>query len=576
MKIYKTYLWLLLSIILSSITCGCADDLQESVSQGVQIKAFMPSAVMENTEMVITGNNLDEVSAIIFPDEIEVRSFELVTANMIKVMVPAGVSSGKLCLLTAEGITGSADDIRIASPQITSMEPGDEVREQDILTFKGEDLECISKIVFPGAEGSDIVVDAMSFIRKSSGHLKVRVPVGIMGGMSSIRLIAANGDELKSGEINLLAAAKDPEGSVKCYIQHIGSERYLTRNTAEDYPRVMSYTGSREQEFSFLPVDGMPGKYYLKNSSTGEYLVIGDENDWRMIWVFDPTTISIPERGMYQVLSVNGSANIQIKNVGSGMLGTDSNDENSEVYGNKWGETEPRFLWKLEILSGSFETPDSGSSDLWSGELEFGDWNILDLEADLFINLKIGDKIRMHFTPETGQYAQMDLRDRNDVSFPGFEWLGLGEAEGSVDLPVSEDTHARITSGGLLIRGSHYTITKVEIISETTVEIGNILWEGSQDFGDWYVVTISAEYLQNLKASDTIRMTFTAEEGQWPQMDLRDSNDVSFPGFEWLGLADYPDGYVDFKMDELIQQRLMSGGLLIRGSHYTLIKVEIL
>lgn len=576
MKIYKTYLWLILGAILSNIACGCSDDLQESVPQGIQIKAFMPAAVMENTEMVITGNNLNEVTAVIFPDEIEVKSFELVNSNMIKVIVPAGVSAGKLRLLSPEGITESIDNMRVASPQITSMEPGDEVREREVLTFKGEDLECISKIVFPGAEGADIVVDAMSFMRKSSGHLKVRVPVGIMGGTTSIRLIAANGNELRSGEINLLAAAKDPDGSVKCYIQHIGSERYLTRNTAEDYPRVMSYTGSREQEFSFLPVDEMPGNYYIKNSATGEYLVIGDENDWRMIWVFDPTTISIPERGMYQVVAINGTDNIQIKNVGSGMLGTDSNDENSEVYGNKWGETEPRFLWKLEILSGSFDIPDSGSSELWSGELEFGDWNILDLEASLFANLNVGDKIRMHFTPEAGQYAQMDLRDRNDGPFPGFEWLGLGEAEGYVDLPVTEDAHTRITSGGLLIRGSHYTITKVEIISEAPVEIGNVLWEGSQEFGDWYVVTIPAEYLQNLKADDTIRMSFTPEDGQWPQMDLRDNNDVSFPGFEWLGLVDFPDGYVDFKMDESIQQRLVSGGLLIRGSHYTLTKVEIL
>lgn len=576
MKQYKIFLWLILAVIIPGFATGCSDDLQEAAPQGVQIKAFMPTAVMENSEMVITGNNFDAVTAIIFPEGIEVKDFELVTSNMIKVKVPAGVGSGKLRLVSGEGTTESSIEMRPAVPQIKSMEPGDEVREREVLTFKGEDLDCISKIIFPGEEGTEIVVDAMSFMRKSSGHLKVRVPVGILGGLASVRLIAANGRELKSNEINLLAAAKDPDGSVKCYIKHIGSERYLTRNSAEEYPRVMGFTGSKDQEFSFLPVDEMPGSYYIKNSATGEYLVIGSENDWRMFWVFDPTTISIPERGMYQVVEVAGSDNIQIKNAGSGMLGTDSNDENSEVYGNKWGETEPRFLWRLEILSGSFDVPDTGTSELWKGELEYGDWNILDLEAELFANLNVGDKIRMYFTPEAGQYAQMDLRDRNDVSFPGFEWLGLGEAEGYVDLPVTEDAHSRITSGGLLIRGSHYTITKVEIVSEPPLEIGNVLWEGSQEFGDWFVVTIPAEYLQNLQADDTIRMTFTPEDGQWPQMDLRDSNDVSFPGFEWLGLDVFTDGYVDFQMDESIQQRLVAGGLLIRGSHYTLLKVEIL
>ena len=72
-------------------------------------------------------------------------------------------------------------------------------------------------------------------------------------------------------------------------------------------------------------------------------------------------------------------------------------------------------------------------------------------------------------------------------------------------------------------------------------------------------------------------MTFKPEDGQWPQMDLRDANDVSFPGFEWLGLDVFAeDGYVDFQMGESIQKRLLEGGLLIRGSHYTLLKVEIL
>lgn len=574
---YKS-LWIILGIMLLGLTCGCSDDHMESIPQGVQIKAFMPVAVMENTEMVITGNNLDKVTAVIFPEGIEVSTFEVVTANMIKVTIPAGVATGKLRLDSPDGIVESVDVMRPARPQINSMEPGDEVRELEVITFKGEDLECIDKIIFPGEGDEDIVVGAMSFMRKSSGHLKVRVPAGVRGGMASIRLIAANGEELLSNEINLLAAAKEPDGSVKCYIKHIGSERYLTRNIAEEYPRVMSFTGSRDQEFSFIPVDEMPGNYYLKNSATGEYLVIGDENDWRMIWVFDPTTITFPERGMYQVMNISGSDNIQIKNVGSGMLGTDSNDENSEVYGNKWGETEPRFLWSLDILSGSFDIPDA-SLIIWEGEQDFGEWYDFYLEAEQFADLTVGSVIRITIQASDDGWSNFDLQDADWADFDGFAWKHPQDEwpDGIVNMNVTEDVYNRIKAGGLRIRGAYFTLYKVEITGgEPPREPSNLLWEGEQPFDDWYIVKIPADYLSHLQAEDIIRIWFTPEDGAWPQMDLRDADDVSFPGFEWLGLEEFTDGYVDFQMNESIRDRLSSGGLLIRGSHYTLLKVEIL
>ncbi|MDE6497740.1 MAG: hypothetical protein K2L21_03665 [Muribaculaceae bacterium] len=578
MKIKATYLWALLGIILSGLMCGCSDDTQESLAQGLQIKSFMPSAVMENSEMVIAGSNLHEVSAIVFPGGVEVRDFEVVTSNMIKVKVPAGISAGKLRLVAGDDVVESIQEMRLAAPVINFMEPGDEARERDVITFKGEDLDCIGSIIFPGAEGEDIVVDAMTFLRKSSGHLKVRVPVGILGGMTPIRLIAFDGNELRSQEINLVAVAKDPDGSVVCRIQHVGSERYLTRNSAEEYPRVMSYTGSKDQEFSFLPVDEMPGCYYLKNSATGEYLVIGDENDWRMFWVKDPTTITYPDRGMYEVVEVGGG-NVQIKNVGSGNLGTDSNDENSEVYGNKYGDTEPRFLWRLDIISGDFVMPEPSSIVVWEGVQDFGEWFDFYLEPEEFAALTVGSVIQITIEASDAGWSNFDLQDYDWADFDGFAWKHPQDEwpDGIVKMKVTEDVFNRITSGGLRIRGAFFTLFKVEITgAEPAPEPSSILWEGEQEFGDWFVVKIEPEYMALLQPTDTIRMWFYPEPDQWPQMDLRDIKDVSFPGFEWLGLSDFVEaGYVDFPMDESIQQRLVSGGLLIRGSHYTLTKVEI-
>ena len=309
----------------------------------------------------------------------------------------------------------------------------------------------------------------MDFMRKGTSHLKLLVPEGIRNGMGSIRLVAFDSSEIVSQEINFVAAAKEPEGAVTANIIHIGSGRYLTRNSSEETPRIMSLTGGKEQRFVFLPVEGERATYYIKNVATAEYLVCGDDNNWRMQWVTDPTSISNPLKGKYRIVELDGTDGyIQIRCMGSSMLGTDSNDENSGVYADKNGEGEPRFQWKLDIISGSFEIPEP-SPVLYEGKFEFGDWNVLEITADQLTELVDGDVIRMSFYPEPDQYPQMDLRDSNDVSFPGFEWLGLDQfsEDGYVDFTVDSKICARLQKGGLLIRGSHYIITKVEILVET-------------------------------------------------------------------------------------------------------------
>ena len=198
-----------------------------------------------------------------------------------------------------------------------------------------------------------------------------------------------------------------------------------------------------------------------------------------------------------------------------------------------------------------------------------------------FQTLSVGDRLRFHFTPtEGGGWQQIDLRDSKDNAFPGFEFKGLVDyPDGYGDLVVTQDVYDRIMVNGILVRGAYFTLTKVELIQESseTPEPSNVIWEGEQEYGEWYDLYLDVSHFQNLVIGNKIRFHFVPDTGDvWPQMDLRDSTDQSFPGFEWKGLVDFPEGYADFEITQDVYDRIMAGGLHIRGSYYLLTKVELI
>ena len=130
---------------------------------------------------------------------------------------------------------------------------------------------------------------------------------------------------------------------------------------------------------------------------------------------------------------------------------------------------------------------------------------------------------------------------------------------------------------GLLVRGAFYTLTKVELIQESPVDpSSNVIWKGEQEYGEWYDLFLDLSHFQNLSVGHKIRMYFIPSQDGWPQIDIRDGADASFPGLEWTGLDAYPDGYADLEVTQDVYDRITTGGLHIRGYYYTLTKVELI
>ncbi len=593
MKKILSYITLLL-IAVAPVLTACSDDQDEEGISGLAIRSFMPTSVMENLEMTINGTGFSDVDAVVFPGGVTVTDFELVSSSLIRLNVPADIDpdGGKLVLMAGDDTVESSESMTIAQPAVSGMEPGDEIEPTNTLTINGEDMQCIKEVRFPSQiVGDSITVETMSFLRKSSDNLKLRVPANTLGGMVSFTLVAADGSMLQTDDINVVVSEDAPSNAIVCTIQQVASGKLLSRHLTEIQPRLQDATGSRMQTQYLVPIDGENGYYYIQNAYTKEYLAVIDDLDWAMHWVDDPTTLEEPNKAMFQVTLVEGSESYYtIKNRSSNLLGSDSTDEDSEIFCNKSGQNEPLNQWIINVSSGSLEGTTVDATTIWEGPVTYASdgWISQHLSASLFLTVEAGQSIRIYFTPSTGgEWVQIDLRDGNDEGVV-YEWHGLSDyfGDGYIEFEVTEDIAERLKSagaGGLTIRGYYFTLDRVDIIggSSTSLSTG-VIWEGNTTYGSdgWISQFISVDHFATLAAGQVMRVYFTPSTGgEWVQVDMRDGLDAVVV-YEWHGLQDFfNDGYFDISITESVCDQILNagdGGLTIRGYYFTLTKVELI
>lgn len=596
------------TFVLGLALYACTMQMEEEAYEGLTIKSFIPTSVMTGTEMSITGNQLDKVVAIVFPDDIEVRTFELVSSNMIKVNVPDGIipESGRLKLVTSDGAVESKASMRLAKPTVKSLDPGDEIKPGKVLTIKGEDMEFTTKVSFPSSkEGETVDILSMDFLRKSPDNVKVTVPEGVMNGTARLTLTIADGKTLMTPEINIVSGPSEEDNYIICTIESVAAGRLLTRNDDAGTPIIQDATGSKNQEFSFIPVPDEWGTYYLKNNGTGEYLSIGAEYEWRMGWYVDPSEAPKPENAKFQVFPIAGTDGYyRIHVLGSIDLGLDSTDDWSEVYSNKSDASNPMYQWIINKISGpDFADPndtppvEETSNILFEGAQEpnpdDNGWVSLKIEANQLTNLTVGNILRMHFTPTEGQWLQLDYRDGNDGAIAGYEWAGMDGfetyADGYIDLEVTQELYDRISVTGISFRGFWFTITKVELIGggsatppgEDDGDV-NYIWTGSVAMSwngmgdltwggyDWSTVTAGSVLTAHVELDTT--------QNYWQIVFAKGDGWVTLPSGAIMagdegGVITMAAGTTTVGLtltEEDLDELVNGGGLLMNGTNYTL------
>ena len=224
-NIFKFFGALLTLVFTVSLT-GCVEEQLESADVGLHIKVFFPTKVMEGQPMTINGSGFSDATEIVFPGDVRVTDFEIVSNDMIRVNAPSGIAAegGHILVRTADDEVESPLPLTLGKTVITGCampEEGVAIEGGSQLTIYGTDLEFISKIEMMDEDGNPVFIEAGTFIRKSSETIIFTVPRKVYEGEVEIKLYTVDGKEVNNEKLPVLTYKPASDGGHWETVEHI-------------------------------------------------------------------------------------------------------------------------------------------------------------------------------------------------------------------------------------------------------------------------------------------------------------------------------------------------------------------
>lgn len=143
-----------------------------------------PNPVNPETNLTITGTNLDLVDSIAFQNAKPVGTFVSRTASQIVVKVPKGLTEGKITLTVLNSTVKiiSSMDLNLVKPTVATMSPNP-IDPETNLTITGTNLDLVSAIAFQNAD------PITTFVSQSATKLVVKVPKGVTEGKITLSVL---------------------------------------------------------------------------------------------------------------------------------------------------------------------------------------------------------------------------------------------------------------------------------------------------------------------------------------------------------------------------------------------------
>lgn len=176
------------AIMLAACLTACekAPNGYEVDEDAVVLEAYGPNPVLRGSDLTFIGQNLDQISAVILPVDIEIPSseFKEASANSFKVTVPVECEPGTVTLVYGGGtITAKTTLSYTEQFSISSVKPQDEsltvLSAGDSVVVEGEYLNNIVKFVF---ETGGAVAEGDLIGTHTRHQVCFAVPAGAMTG----------------------------------------------------------------------------------------------------------------------------------------------------------------------------------------------------------------------------------------------------------------------------------------------------------------------------------------------------------------------------------------------------------
>lgn len=189
--IKRTFVFILMCTVLvgTMLTSSCN---KEEGDNGVTVlNSFGPMPIARGAELRFIGENLDKVTSIILPGNIEIQaaSFTTLSPTLIAITVPQNAVEGLIVLKAPQGDITTKTELGFSEPILLTAFSPSVVKFDSVLTINGDYLNLIKEIIFTDR----ISVSQDAFISQSRSQLKLKVPA-----------------EAQTGKIALSNGAADP------------------------------------------------------------------------------------------------------------------------------------------------------------------------------------------------------------------------------------------------------------------------------------------------------------------------------------------------------------------------------
>ncbi|MBF6629374.1 MAG: hypothetical protein ITG04_12885 [Proteiniphilum sp.] len=166
---------------------------KEEMNTGIALHSFGPSPALRGGELRFIGQNLGEVTAVIFPGvtggTIQVTDIITVNEREIKVMIPQDAGVGIVTLVTASGEIKTITPLTFSEPiSITNVSPL-KVKAGETLTIEGDYLNLIKRVIF----FDNVAVEASDFL---PGQTRKKLQVTVPAEAQSGKIIISNAEEM--------------------------------------------------------------------------------------------------------------------------------------------------------------------------------------------------------------------------------------------------------------------------------------------------------------------------------------------------------------------------------------------
>ena len=518
----------ILTVVLAAALTGCSLEEQlESADLGLHVKVFFPTKVVEGQPMTINGSGFSEATEIVFPGEVVVTDFQIVSNDMIRVDAPAGIAAegGNIIVRTAEEEAESPLPLTLGCTVISgySVEPGMTVDGGSQITIYGTDLEFVNAVELLDADGNPALVEDKTFNKKATASIIFTVPKKVYEGTFVGKVCTIDGKTFEMPELTYKPASDggyfetvqhviwenpDPEGIGS--VSWSGQYRFYGEGNADSNNECIAMIAA--DHWNIIKT----GTFYLKFAPAADAYQIRANTGW---WSFDGDGVYDIHGGDERIID-NGDGTFSLaytlseEPLKSGIQGLI--DEQHLLFTGS-GYT-PLMLYYIEevwVPGGSvqivresiWKNDGSVPAATWSGspyrfapETNSTGEEVYAVPTDTWEKMKTTPfKVDIQPAADWFQIRILDgwwsvgNNDANDIT-PNYEGLvdnGDGTFTFVLDLPSKPDLVPVLDEKHLLFAGDAFTILEMYWEEEVLVPGGGgaptevVLWEGEAIATGW-------------------------------------------------------------------------------------------